>query len=104
MATHYNQFWFYPACNVLRSSKKSITILIVVKTAINCKGMTLSMTFFATAPDFRDFVSFSGLITSVGYELIFLLSVTRNYVVSDQRGFLFLLVLLFFCGTPWAFH
>ena len=41
------------------------------------------------------YVSFGGLITSVGEEreLIFLLLFTCNYVVSVRRGFLFLLVL-----------
>ena len=41
-------------------------------------------------------------------ELIFLLYITRNYVVSVRSGVLFLLGLgyavLFYCGTPWAFH
>ena len=41
-------------------------------------------------------------------ELICLLSFTCNYVVSIQRGFLFLLAIgmgcVIFCGTPWAFH
>ena len=45
-------------------------------------------------------VSFSGLITStsVGEERAkFLLSLTRDYVVSVRRGFLFLLVLRIGC-------
>ena len=44
------------------------------------------------------YVSFSGLITSVG-ELIVLLSITRNYVVSVRRCFLFLLVLRIGCAN-----
>ena len=39
--------------------------------------------------------------------LLFLLSISRNYVVSVRRGFFFLLVLgqvvLFYFGPPWAF-
>ena len=54
-------------------------------------------------------VSFSRLITSVGKrELVFLLSFTRDFVVSVRRSFLFQCVLVkaavFSCGTPCAFH
>ena len=40
-------------------------------------------------------------------ELIFLLSITHNYVVSVRRGFVFLLVFiaeLFYCGSHWNLH
>ena len=44
------------------------------------------------------YVSFSGLITSVGEErAIFLLSIVRIYVVSVRRGFSLLLVLRIGC-------
>ena len=40
-------------------------------------------------------------------ELIVLLSITRNFVVSVWKGFFFLLVLridvLIYCDTPWDF-
>ena len=54
-------------------------------------------------------VNFSVLINGFGKRApIFLLSVSRNYVVSVRRGFFFLLVLgqvvLFYFGPPWAFH
>ena len=54
------------------------------------------------------FVSCIGLITSVGRELIFLLSFTFNYVVSVVGGssssWLWGWATLFYCGTPQAFH
>ena len=54
------------------------------------------------------YVSYSGLITSVGEERANYLLFTCNHVVSVKRGFPFLLVhgqaVLFYCGTPWAVH